>query len=205
VANNNEDQYIYYATEAERDRLLIEFLEFQCSAKFEGGNTMATRTGNKRHRTATKRPAWINEIMLAGERLGDDGQGRNGLVGYLYRIARTQPKLMGRLLIAAMRYEDAVQNPEPLDDKRTATKRPAWINEIILAGECVGDDGQGRNGLIGYFYRIARTQLNLMGRLLIAAMRYDDAVQNSEPVDDKTTEELRETLRKRGLPDQVLQ
>lgn len=87
---------------------------------------------------------------------------------------------------------------------RTATETPAWINEIMLAGERVGDDGQGRNGLVGYLFRIACTRLKLMARLLIAAVRYEDAVQNPEPVDDKTTEELRETLRKRGLPDQIL-
>jgi hypothetical protein len=39
-------------------------------------------------------------LMLAAHQVGEDNHGRNGLVGYLCRIARTEPKLFFRLFIA---------------------------------------------------------------------------------------------------------
>jgi hypothetical protein len=36
-------------------------------------------------------------LMLAAHQVGEDNHGRNGLVGYLCRIARTEPKLFFRL------------------------------------------------------------------------------------------------------------
>jgi len=39
-------------------------------------------------------------LMLAAHQVGEDNRGRNGLVGYLCRIARTEPKLFFRLFIA---------------------------------------------------------------------------------------------------------
>jgi hypothetical protein len=39
-------------------------------------------------------------LMLAAHQVGEDNRGRNGLVGYLCRIARTEPKFFFRLFIA---------------------------------------------------------------------------------------------------------
>jgi transcriptional regulator of met regulon len=43
--------------------------------------------------------AFAVAFMLAAQQVGEDGRGRNGVVGYLSRIARTEPKLFFRLYI----------------------------------------------------------------------------------------------------------
>jgi hypothetical protein len=47
----------------------------------------------------------LEAILLAAAKCGEDGAGRNGLVGYFYRIAREEPKLMMRLIERILAHE----------------------------------------------------------------------------------------------------
>jgi hypothetical protein len=54
-------------------------------------------------------------IINACSRHGQDGKGKGGLEGYLFRLARDEPKTMGMLLRAVLPTQIAVERVEPLE------------------------------------------------------------------------------------------
>jgi hypothetical protein len=60
------------------------------------------RRGNRRKKTSqsTKQnySSLSEAVILAAQQVGEDNRGRDGLLGYLRRIARTEPKLFAALL-----------------------------------------------------------------------------------------------------------
>ena len=76
-----------------------------------------------------------------------------------------------------------------------------------MAGEIVGSDGKGRDGLLGYLTRIARrdpkTYCGLLGRLLPVDLH--TRTEEAEPV-HRTIEEVDADMRARGLtPDRMVE
>jgi hypothetical protein len=59
-----------------------------------------SRRGKVLRTTAVLKDAIIYACQLAGS----DGEGKDGLVGYLYHLAVTEPKVMGALLGRALPY-----------------------------------------------------------------------------------------------------
>jgi hypothetical protein len=73
-----------------------------------------------------------------------------------------------------------------------------FLQAIRLAAEKVGEDGAGRNGLVGYFCRIARKKPKLMMRMLERIMVHE---LNNEPDKvNRPVEEIAQILRKEALP-----
>jgi hypothetical protein len=60
------------------------------------------RRGNRRKKTSqsTKQNyrSLSDAVILAAQQVGEDNRGRDGLVGFLRRLARTEPKLFAPLL-----------------------------------------------------------------------------------------------------------
>lgn len=68
-----------------------------------GGELLAPgkgqRSGGRKRGVPNKVTTALKEaILLAAEQVGQDGEGKNGLAGYLSTIARTQPKVFVGLL-----------------------------------------------------------------------------------------------------------
>jgi hypothetical protein len=69
-------------------------------------------------------------LMLAAHQVGEDNRGRNGLVGYLCRIARTEPKLFFRLFIGvALNWIGRKADERPLQD--WPYERPEEVFETL--------------------------------------------------------------------------
>jgi hypothetical protein len=84
-------------------------------------------------------------------------------------------------------------------NKRTS----AFAVAFMLAAQQVGEDGRGRNGIVGYLSRIARTEPKLFFRLYMhVAMdqNWSGEEEFEEDVRYETVEEVKEALRKRGIP-----
>jgi transcriptional regulator of met regulon len=56
--------------------------------------------------------AFAVALMLAAQQVGEDDHGRNGLVGYLSRIARTEPKLFFTWFIRAAMDQSVSEDEE---------------------------------------------------------------------------------------------
>jgi hypothetical protein len=69
--------------------------------------------------------AFADALMLAAQQVGEDNRGRNGLIGYLSRIARTEPKLFFRLLIRAVMDQSRSDDEESQADVRYQTVEEA--------------------------------------------------------------------------------
>jgi transcriptional regulator of met regulon len=65
--------------------------------------------------------AFAVAFMLAAQQVGEDGRGRNGVVGYLSRIARTEPKLFFRLFIHVAMDQNLSDDEEFQADVRYET------------------------------------------------------------------------------------
>src|SRR5215469_6057368 len=65
--------------------------------------------------------AFAVAFMLAAQQVGEDGRGRNGIVGYLSRIARTEPKLFFRLYIHVAMDQNWSDDEEFQQDVRYET------------------------------------------------------------------------------------
>ena len=72
---------------------------------------------------------------------------------------------------------------------------------MLQAAEQVGEDGRGRNGVVGYFTRIGRTQPNALLRLLVRNCLDQNVGEGDENPFERhyeTVEEAREALREHG-------
>jgi hypothetical protein len=86
--------------------------------------------------------------------------------------------------------------------KGIPNKVPKTVHDVVpFAAAQVGEDGRGKDGLVGYLRRIARTQPKLYAPLLARALDYQTTVDDDEPTEIvyKTVEEVVEELRKRGI------
>jgi hypothetical protein len=78
----------------------------------------------------------------------------------------------------------------------------------LLAAEQIGEDGRGRDGLVGYLRRMARTNPRSFDALLGRVppdeiIRKDNGPQEYETLDEvkyETLDEVKEALRERGIP-----
>ena len=96
------------------------------------------------------------------------------------------------------------ESPENHDrSQRARTKvTTSVLTAMILAAEQVGEDGHGRNGLIGYFRQIARTEPKFFLRMLVRVWLDQGVDEDDESPLDKeyeTVEEAKEALRKAGI------
>jgi hypothetical protein len=100
-------------------------------SRFEG-------TGNGM-RLQNKTPKTVGEaVVFAAADVGEDGLGKGGLVGYLRRMARTEPKIFAPLLVRVLANPITVEdNDRPERVFRTAEeirgelrKRGIIIDEI---------------------------------------------------------------------------
>jgi len=71
---------------------------------------------------------------------------------------------------------------------------------IMLAAEQTGEDGRGRDGLVGYLRRMARTNPRSFGALLARVPPDKIIRKDNGPQKYKTLEEIKEALRERGIP-----
>jgi hypothetical protein len=70
---------------------------------------------------------------------------------------------------------------------------------ILLAAEQVGEDGRGKDGLVGYLRKIARTQPKTYAALLGRLLPYQINERPPEEVKYRSVEEVKEELRRRGI------
>jgi hypothetical protein len=186
-------------------------------------------------------------IVLVAERLGEDGLGRDGSIGYFRRLAIKEPDEVAALISHILPLESKVpmketdveytnvdQIREALcrggmpDDLATREANLVWGSRpkspyrdatiektegremagdlreaILIALEQVGEDGRGRNGVVGFFYRLSIKHPRAYARLFCRAAPLEMA-GSTEPAEEpkyRTVEEIREDLHKRGLPD----
>jgi hypothetical protein len=75
-------------------------------------------------------------MLLAAERVGEDGRGRNGVVGYFTWIARTQPLAFFRLLVRVCLDQNVGEGHEKPQVERYET-----LEEVIQEARECGIDG----------------------------------------------------------------
>jgi hypothetical protein len=190
----------------------------------------------------------LKGIIVAAERRGEDGRGRDGWVGYLRWLAVKDPvqfaALIGHMLPLALKVpmkepeveyttideiRDALRKGGMPDDCAAYEAEQLWsspptiicrdappekteedretarnlLEAIVLAAEQVGEDGCGRNGVVGFFYRLSIKHPRAFARLLCRAAPLEMA-GSTDPAEKpkyRTLEEIREELRKCRLPD----
>lgn len=73
---------------------------------------------------------------------------------------------------------------------------------VILAAQAVGNDGVGKDGLVGYLMKVANKNMasfcSLLGRVM--PLQVETKEHTTAPVVYKSLEEVRAELRRRGLP-----
>ncbi|MGO9716739.1 MAG: hypothetical protein ACLPV2_07180 [Steroidobacteraceae bacterium] len=107
-------------------------------------------------------------ILEAAYRIGNDGNGRNGAVGYFAWIALHHPAIfLKQLLINVLALEFA-QSTTPEQPRRTMEEINEWIRDYIGAWTCEPDKAGKRSGL-GVTLRLDRSTLS--GRDLDASRR----------------------------------
>jgi hypothetical protein len=83
----------------------------------------------------------------------------------------------------------------------TPSKSPNTLVEAILsAAEQVGEDGKGKNGLVGYLTRIALREPRMFVRLLLEVLPLQTEPDAAEPVALKTLEDVRAEFVRLGIP-----
>ena len=70
---------------------------------------------------------------------------------------------------------------------------------LLLAAEQVGEDGEGKDGIVGYLRNIARTQPKTFAALLGRLLPYQTNESPPEEVKYRSVEEVKEELRRRGI------
>jgi hypothetical protein len=80
------------------------------------------------------------------------------------------------------------------------------VDAIITVGVRRGSDGRGKDGLDGRMFRLARTDRESFGILLVEALRLKMKAAPERPALKKylTEEEMRAELRKSGLPEETI-
>jgi hypothetical protein len=87
--------------------------------------------------------------------------------------------------------------------KGSPNKTTVILKDAILsAAEQVGEDGKGRDGLVGYLRRIACTEPKSFAMLLGRLLLLQDTDQDDEPAEVRyqTVEEAQQALRELGIP-----
>jgi hypothetical protein len=80
-------------------------------------------------------------------------------------------------------------------------KTTVMMEAIISAAEAVGSDGAGKDGLVGYLTTVANKNVRAFCSLLGRVMPLQtEPEEKREPVVDRSAEEVRAVLRRRGLP-----
>lgn len=91
--------------------------------KFKSNGTVDGRVNNGRPKgSPNKTPRFlIDTIMEAGTAFGADGKGKNGLKGYLMRLARDEPRAFAMLLskIIPTQIKAATSTPREIVDALT--------------------------------------------------------------------------------------
>ena len=127
--------------------------------------------------TKHRMPTFSEKFRKVVEEFGEDGKGHDGNIGYFRRWAKTDPQsfcvLLGRYLRC---WEPPEREFEDKSSSITSETSPQEIAEIykrmlvppdlelpdphasllLLAAEQVGEDGKGRNGLLGFLRNLAR-------------------------------------------------
>lgn len=67
------------------------------------------RPAGSKNKTTT---ALKEAILLAGEQVGEDGNGKGGLVGYLRKLATSQPKSFAVILGKTLPLDTRLANPD---------------------------------------------------------------------------------------------
>jgi hypothetical protein len=103
---------------------------------------------------------WVelrDAIMAAADCVGADGYGRDGAVGYFSTLARVYPRLVVRLIIGMLLDSDEGflkrKRRFPPPNRRAQQARQRDV--IVAVARQTGEDGRGRNGLVGYLRRIS--------------------------------------------------
>ena len=67
------------------------------------------RPAGSKNKTTT---ALKEAILLAGEQVGEDGKGKGGLVGYLRKLATSEPKSYAAILGKTLPLDTRLANPD---------------------------------------------------------------------------------------------
>lgn len=76
-----------------------------------------------------------------------------------------------------------------------------WLRElVVMAGELAGEDGNGKDGMLGYLTRIARQKPELYVPLLAKVIPHIVQSPDQPEKEYRTREEIQAELAQRGLP-----
>ena len=109
-----------------------EILDREPEGRFRPNNTGGGPPGTPNKVSRTLREC----VLMAGEIVGSDGKGRDGLLDYLVRIARRDPKtfcgLLGRLLPVDLRSHGGRSPSAPSGPSKKSAQRSAARHERRL-------------------------------------------------------------------------
>lgn len=93
---------------------MVERMRMRASPN--GGKIPISETGTNQGATGAvpnrTTSAVAEAILSAAEQVGEDGRGENGLVGFLRKVAVTQPKTYAALLGRVLPYQIAEEPPK---------------------------------------------------------------------------------------------
>ena len=100
-------------------------------------------------------------------------------------------------LTAPLRAKDGGMGPKPGAIRTTNVLKDA----VLYAAKCLGEDGKGRHGLVGYLMNLGRTQPVAFASLLGRVLPYNINAKGSLEVVHtfRSREEVRAELRSRGI------
>jgi hypothetical protein len=103
---------------------------------FKSGH--AKRGGRKRGTPNVFPPDYKKAIVEAAERIGNDGNGRDGLVGYFSWVALRHPRIFSTVLLINVLPLEFAESNTPEEPRRTMEEVGQWVREYI------GFAGKGR-------------------------------------------------------------
>jgi len=105
--------------------------------------------------------------------------------------------------------DDIFTRPLPGDENRPGKRGPrrgqssrttvVLKDAIIYAAQCVGEDGKGLDGLVGYLKSIAKRDPKTYASLLARVIPLHVTSTNSTEVTYRSVEEVKAELRSRGI------
>jgi hypothetical protein len=130
----------------------------------------------------------LRTFVAAAKQHGNDGKGKDGLVGYARFVAKNYPGRFARSL-------NKIKAAQVRGGLGRDTRRPYGIKDTELsdaylqAAEEIGSDGMGRGGADGYLTALAKKRPQQFARLLDLVL--DDECAPGGPVEEREAEKKR--------------
>jgi len=126
--------------------------------------------------TASRVNLRYNDLWVpSAERLGSDGRGRGGLIGYMMFLGRERPAQFARLLYKVFNAMVPRKRSRTPAAGSAAQDNNFLAEALLAAAERLGSDNRGKDGAVGYLTFLATNRPKQFVRLFGPLMMIQEA------------------------------